>query len=149
MSMQKDISDDLYPQNWSKHIEKDHEPIMFTTEIARVGPNVNNRIYTKEMLEEIVRDFEKRTCVLGCLEPPERSLEKISHKVIKMKMVEDRLIAEVQILNTPCGKILAGLSSLWDAGSNKCRFGITGTGIVKNGVVTNYKLASVDLYEKE
>ena len=110
----------------------------------------NNNVYTKAVLEKVVKDFERRKCVLGCLEPSSNSLrlEKISHKIVKIWLTEDRLMAEIMILNTPCGNILKNMSSPWEQGIDTgYRFGITGVGTIKDGVVDKYELKSVDLHK--
>lgn len=75
-------------------------------------PNRNGRIYTTSLANKIVEEFEKlpsRSCIGEPADTYRDSMIKFSdasHVVTKMWVEEDRLMAEVEFLSTPTGKVL-------------------------------------------
>ena len=75
-------------------------------------PNLNGRIYTKECVENVVKQFEhKDTLMFGTIDPPEQaepSVETVSHRVIELHINEETKTLEgtIEILPTPKGVIL-------------------------------------------
>ncbi len=90
-----------------------------TEKVLRIGvKNLNERIYTMEAAEKMVKDFkEKRNKIgafFGQLGFPESSAENIlmgnvSHDVQDVWIAGDSLWAEIKILDTPAGKTLKSL----------------------------------------
>lgn len=74
-------------------------------------PNGNNRIYTREVLEKIVKDFKKHdgTCFgqLGMPLDGRVHTNILSHKVKDIKFQDNELIADIEVTNTLSGKKLA------------------------------------------
>ena len=78
-------------------------------------PNRNGRIYTKECMKDVIKQFEHRdTLMFGTIDPPEQaepSIETVSHKVIELHLNEEAKTLEgtVEILPTPKGVILGNV----------------------------------------
>lgn len=79
------------------------------------APNQNKRIYPRRVLQ---REFEnyhkavKENRAMGELDHPETStvsLEKVSHVIREMWWEGDTWMGRMEVLNTPCGKILENL----------------------------------------
>lgn len=78
-------------------------------------PNANNRIYPRQILERenmsMQESIEQRRA-LGELDHPDSpiiQLENVSHLLTKTWWDNDNLMGEIEILNTPKGKILGSL----------------------------------------
>lgn len=77
-------------------------------------PNGNNRIYPRAVLEKEIERFKKNPpgCMFGQLDmPPDcvTRIANISHSVNDLYMNGDYLMAEIEVLKTPSGKILKKL----------------------------------------
>jgi hypothetical protein len=79
------------------------------------APNQNKRIYPRRVLQ---REFEnhmkavRESRAMGELDHPETStvsLEKVSHVVREMWWDGDTWMGKIEVLSTPCGKILESL----------------------------------------
>jgi len=79
------------------------------------APNQNKRIYPRRVLQ---REFEnhmkavRENRAMGELDHPDTStvsLEKVSHVVREMWWDGDTWMGKIEVLNTPCGKILMSL----------------------------------------
>ena len=77
--------------------------------------NQNGRLYPKDILEREVRNYQKfirENRALGECDHPESSvveLKKVSHIVREAHMEGNTCFGTVEILDTPCGKILQSL----------------------------------------
>ena len=77
--------------------------------------NQNGRIYPKSILEREVRNYQKfirENRALGECDHPDSSvveLKSVSHIVRDARMEGDTVIGVVELLDTPCGKILQSL----------------------------------------
>jgi len=77
--------------------------------------NQNGRIYPKSILEREVMNYQKfirENRALGECDHPDSSvvsLKDVSHIVREAKMDGDSVVGVVEILDTPCGKILQSL----------------------------------------
>lgn len=76
--------------------------------------NRNGRIYPRAILEAVVNKFNEGGSVncMGELEHPNSltiNLERVSHVVESLEMVDNDVIGCLKILNTPCGQIVQGL----------------------------------------
>jgi hypothetical protein len=95
-------------------------------------PNKNNRVYPKKVLEKIVDDFNGKTeRMLGQMGMPHDSiihLSMASHFVEKLQLSDEgKLLADIQIMSTPCGKQLSELMEICDVS-----FRLQGIGEVKS-----------------
>jgi len=110
--------------------------------------NLNGRIYTKEVVENIVKQFEKREeAMFGELGYPDTfdvALANVSHRIEEIHLDEDKkaLVGTIKILDTPKGRIVKDLL--------KNRVGIScrprGAGkINENDEIEDFKLYSFDL----
>ena len=113
--------------------------------------NRNNRIYPKEVMEKAISEYrkqidEKRS--LGELDPqPEYSifLTNASHIVTDLRIEENNLVADIDILTTP-----RGIELQRRLDSNSIEFVTRGLGkFGKENTVTEYILISVDARPKQ
>ncbi len=89
------------------------EPMIVTGVIQRANAkNQNGRIYPRDILmketERYIKEFVERNVALGELDhedSPVIQLKNVSHKINKVWWENDDVIGEVQILETPAGKI--------------------------------------------
>ena len=117
-------------------------------------PNKNNRVYPRSVLEKVIEDFDNKSGTLGQLGMPDCSLDgpssirldEASHIVKNLRMQDDKLICDIQILDTPAGKKLCDLVD--------GKFRLQGIGSVedKDGsyvIQDDYKLMSVNALSSE
>lgn len=128
---------------------------VFFTVIVADKPNCNNRIYPAELCRQMVEEFKRSTGLMGHLGVPTTGkveLETVSHQITNLRFdeLDQKLKAEIRILNTPCGKLLNNLLN----DKVDVQFRTTGVGSGKvdaNGnLVINmdtYKLISIDALE--
>jgi len=133
--MSYDTDDDyLFP---SRPI-KDHIRVVALIATAN-QPNVNGRIYSLELLQEISKS---ELSILGRIGNPEFSpridLSQVSHQTNKLWLDDLNLMAEIETLSTPQGEILQSVID------NNIRFYLNGTGMVNNNIVSDYKLISIN-----
>ena len=113
-------------------------------------PNENNRVYSRSVLEKVIDDFNKnKSDVLGQLGTAQGTtairLENASHIVKNLRMDGNKLVCDIQILDTPEGE---KLSSLIKGKS----FRLRGTGYLEDKTVYtvhDYKLISIDALDSE
>ena len=123
--------------------------------------NLNGRIYTSKLVDQIIKDFnngkEDGDVIFGNLDYPdmeEVSFSKVSHKIIQLKKDEKNktLCGVLEILDTPVGKILQKKVYEWTVKGTEIPFScrIRGTGNVnkKTKEVENFKLKACDLIPK-
>jgi hypothetical protein len=108
-------------------------------------PNANGNIYLKELMEQMVADMQKRLPIYGTISPIENDTQIISdysHKTTAVRMENDHMVINADILNTPQGRIV---KTLLDNNENiSC--GIRGCGSIKDNVVQDdFELFSIDL----
>lgn len=112
-------------------------------------PTVNGHIYPREVLEKAVVEFnEKRSGVIGGPFSPDGKpvvLERASHITKSLELGEDgRLIADIEILNSPNGRRMAELVAKSQKGIQVLRLGTIGRGEVKEGTLgPSYELRNV------
>jgi len=101
-------------------------------------PNRNGRIYSQELVKYAIDQCQYLTLVtLDVPEGAEIDLARICGKVIGWKFEKDAIVAEIEISETPLGKILC---SLLDAGVH-LELVPSGTGTLgSDGQVSDYKL---------
>lgn len=91
--------------------------------------NQNNRLYTKKILEREVSNYQKivnENRALGTLDHEDSaqiSLEKVSHKINKIWWEGNNVCGEIQLLDTPKGKIAQELVL------GNCKLGISSRGL--------------------
>lgn len=116
------------------------------------SPNRNGRIYSSEMMEKQIEEFNKRCekdgFVLGMPGgdgyKSNTILSDVSHRIDKLYFDDNKICAEGQLLNTPMGKILDNV------GIDNLGFEIIGTGNVdENNVVQNFNLQRIDILTKD
>jgi len=123
--------------------------------VAKVGvPNKNNTVYPRSILNKIVSDFnEKETQdLLGQLGMPDDGrvhFSKVSHAVRELRMSGDKLVADIEIMDTPCGKQLVDLIE-----SGMIAFRLQGVGSTHlKGIVKvvddGYKMISINAVSTE
>lgn len=72
-------------------------------------PNLNGRIYPKEELQKAIDKYQEKIDsnrsfgTLGISDYGVMDLEKVSHRVTKLYIEDENVIANVEILDTPCG----------------------------------------------
>ena len=96
------------------------QPLSLRCERIKPGvPNLNNRVYTREILEQMAQQINERSVearMLGRLgtdfEPPK--LIDATHMVIAASVDDDGLLATLEVLDTPHGK---ALQEVLDSGS--------------------------------
>lgn len=109
------------------------------------APNQNKRIYPRRVLQREFENYMKavrESRAMGELDHPDTStvsLEKVSHVVREMAWDGDTWVGAIEVLSTPCGKIL---ESLIDSGVT--------LGISSRGVGSTSKTgAGLDLVEDD
>ena len=110
---------------------KKNKPLIVTGILQRAeAKNQNERVYPKDILEREVEKYMEgpiaENRAMGELDHPESSiinLQNVSHNIKKCWWEGDDVMGEVEILNTPAGKIL---KALFEAG---CTVGISSRGL--------------------
>jgi hypothetical protein len=109
--------------------------------------NSNNRIYTRKLVEKIVED--QKEIYFGMIGMPTDhnatvDFLKVSHACDNLRIEDDKLIADVKILDTPEGKVLKQLVESVPSGA----FRIAGYGTFVqgslSGEVHEYTLTSIN-----
>lgn len=107
-------------------------------------PNQNGRIYSKNILEEIVKDFKEKFNykMYGKIGPPKYPhtiiFKLVSHRIINLKLEDNKLKADIAILDTPEGKKLYDLINKKDI-----KFVLYGMGEIKNKMIQNYSITTI------
>lgn len=124
--------------------------------IAADTPNKNNRVYSMELLYEIVRQFKTlppRTVMgqMGMSNDAKIHLADVSHLVTDLRVVENRLVADIELLGTRGGRFLKMLLA-----SDGVRFRLQGIGsnkVHEDGSIhidiESYKFISVNALPPE
>lgn len=108
-------------------------------------PTLNGDIYPLELLKSIADEnrgrVENRRVVgeLGLQEERHARLGKVSHVVTDLEVENDELQCSIESLETPEGHTLIKMLDL-----GQVQPIVRGMGTVKNGVVEDFKLMSVD-----
>jgi len=137
--------------NNTHHKKEKDKPILLTGNLLHYGEkNLNGRIYTKEMAERIVEQFENRDGeMFGELGYPDRFevlLTQVSHKVEEIHLDEENksVVGTIKILDTPKGKIVKAMLDTDEYIGLTCRPRGAGT-VNENSEIENYTLYSFDL----
>ncbi len=133
------------------------EKDFFTVEILKVDcPNTNERIYSKAAIEKAISDFQPGKMfgelwdgnghyrTVGSI-----SLNNMSHEIKRIYLEDNRLMADVKIMNTPRGRDLKSLMAIDENSISFRPFGISDSkdeNEFKDGayIIKNYKLISID-----
>ena len=98
--------------------------------VMKIGqPNINGRIYPKEVVEKAIEECQKRE-MLGAYpnsNETEIPVKKIAFKVSSLNIEKNELIADIEILETPAGKALKVLQDMV--------YVTIGVGTIKDGIV--------------
>lgn len=123
------------------------EPLRFTVPVCELGkPNKNGRVYTDEAFKE---HYGKP--IIGHLGFPDiafvTAFADASHRAV-LRKEGDMVMADVEVINTPCGKVL---QSMLD-NKTKVDFRQRGVGrveVAEDGTqhIVDFKLYSVDAVE--
>ena len=117
--------------------------------------NRNKRIYPKEVLAEAVKKYAMEQVskgrAVGELDHPQGptiNLDKVSHKITKLKFEGNNVVGRALILDTPMGQIVKGLMD----GGVKLGVSSRGMGTVeerdgKTYVKDDYILSTVDIVQ--
>ena len=117
--------------------------------------NRNKRIYPKEVLAEAVKKYATEQVskgrAVGELDHPAGptiNLDKVSHKIVKLKFEGNNVVGRALILDTPMGQIVKGLMD----GGVKLGVSSRGMGTVeekdgKTYVKDDYVLSTVDIVQ--
>lgn len=98
-------------------------------------PNLNGRIYTKECIEKCIADTKPIIDGRRFIVRTPYSTAPVGIGT-KLEIVGDKLIAEIELLDTDVGKLTRAAI---DSGRN-CQFSMVGRGTVVDGVVKNYSM---------
>ena len=111
--------------------------------------NRNNRIYPKIEIEKAVQTINERLqageSILGELDHPQSltiNLDRVSHMLTEVKMVENDAIGKLKLVDTPMGQIATELIQ------SGVKLGVSsrGTGRVgEGGKVSDYHFATMDI----
>lgn len=75
-------------------------------------PNLNGHVYPREVMEKAIEqlreDIEAKRVLgrVGTQQPPKMRINDASHMVVGLRMEDDRLQADIEVLDTPRGRIL-------------------------------------------
>lgn len=115
-------------------------------------PNKNGRVYSSDCFnldDPIIQERLKAGAFFGefglSKDKLEIDLTKVSHRVINLYKKEDGLYADIETLETPCGKLLEDIINR----GNQVNFRTRGSGdliLREDGIfeVKDYTLASID-----
>lgn len=111
------------------------------------SPNRNGRIYTKECMEKAITDtkklIEEKRFLGELLEQSQYTginLSNVSHMVTDLRIEENKIAVDIQVLKTPKGILL---QEMMDA--KEIEFVQRGLGkIGKDNIVTDYTLIAID-----
>lgn len=103
----------------------------------------NGRIYPDYVVADSVANAQLPLFgTFGCTGKVHLELGEVSHRVSELKIENDQLVANVEILNTPRGTVLSKALSQ----NQDIKFHAVGTGMVDDdGVVSEYSLISVSV----
>ena len=119
-------------------------------------PNKNNRIYPLDVLNKMIEQVQPAISerrFLGQLGYPDEAVVQfgqVSHMVTDLRMEDDSMVAEIEVLNTPNGK---ELKKMLDEDKVAFRIFALGTGkINEDGMLViseNSKLVSINAMSPE
>lgn len=99
--------------------------------------------YPENVMKEIVETVDHgRTFVYLSTVPHRRLLDDVAGKCEDARIEGDTITAEIKVLETPAGKILAELLK----NDIHFAFGVFGAGRVKGNYITDYKLHGINIY---
>lgn len=111
--------------------------------------NRNNRVYPKVEIERAVQTINERLkdgeSILGELDHPQSltiNLDRVSHMLTEVKMVENDAVGKLKLVDTPMGRIATELIQ------SGVKLGVSsrGTGRVgEGGKVSDYNFATMDI----
>lgn len=113
---------------------------LVTVQILRADrPNSNNRVYPMAALKRCIEKAEAGPVYgsLGLTQGTVVELGAVSHIVEDLRLQDGYLVGKVRVLATPKGLELLKVIE-------HCKFRPTGTGIIREGLVTDYNLISID-----
>lgn len=105
--------------------------------------NLNNRVYSKETLSQLVESFDPNSQLIGefgsspASNPADINLANVSHQITNLYMVGDDLYCDVEILDTPSG------NKLKDCYEHMA-FSFRGEGVLEENDVKMLKMHAVD-----
>ena len=141
------INDDDIPEGNQLFIRGTVET--YTAKVLEVDkPNRNGNVYPRKLVEENIARLQetiKNGGLIGELDTPTDSIihfSNTSHLIKNVRLENDDLMVDYQILNTPCGKLAQVLIDE----QVKIKIVPRGIGSIKDGVVQpNFKLVTFDI----
>lgn len=110
-------------------------------------PNKNGRVYSKAILERVVRDAQEnlpRGQALVTTQPigEQAGLADIAGVAMDFSIEENHLVATIRLTDSPIGKVMQALIG---AGMVHPPFAVRGVGRVENGTVMDFTMESISL----
>ena len=117
-------------------------------------PNRNGRIYSEAVISGEIEKFNAKAPVIGEFGSPTGdehfsiNLSRASHLIHELKIKDDKIYADVQILSTPMGK---QAEQLINSGANRSMgLGLRGSAHAKfdgegNQIITDFNLITIDI----
>jgi len=121
-----------YGQQLIREASEPHTPLVLKNVILQRADakNQNGRVYPKEILfreaKNYATEFVKQRRALGELDHPESqvvNLKNVCSNIIRMDVVGDNVVGDIQILSTPAGHIVRELIR------NNIRLGVSSRGL--------------------
>jgi hypothetical protein len=115
-------------------------------------PTVNGRIYPDDILKQMVSESKelmktkKFFGTYGNNESDMLNLDNITHQIIDIDLINGKVIATAELLNTSASKNL--LIQL-DKHSYDFTMRTSGIGTLEGNVVKDFKLTSINIYDKK
>jgi hypothetical protein len=112
------------------------------------SPNKNNRIYPKEIVQKAIEKYNQNPTNLGTLGNSNDAIihfQDVSHTITKTYLENNELKVEIEILNTPPGKILQNLLKNPEIIAFRTQ-GVGNQEVNENGelIINNYSLISIN-----
>ena len=112
------------------------------------------RVYPPDVMKSAVQAYQvpiQDRRAMGTLGGPVRDavipIKEVSHRVVAMEVVDDAVLVTLEVLDTERGALLKAF--LKASGDSPVTVHLNGTGGVKSGVVTEFKLMSVSIHLDE
>ena len=115
-------------------------------------PTVNGHVYSKDILNQMVSESKKIIetgnffGMYGNNKNDKLDLSKITHRITDIDFIDEKVIATAELLNTSASKNL--LIQL-DKYPNDFTMRTSGIGTLEGNVVKDFKLISINIYDKK
>ncbi len=115
-------------------------------------PTLNGNVYSRDVLKKMIsesKEIVESGKFFGTYKDFDKDaidLTQVTHRVTNIDLVDDKVVATAEILDTPAGERL--LIQL-DKHPQDFVLRTVGFGIVEHNVVKDYKLVAVNIYDKK